>query len=191
MVTPWCTMFVVWLTVTLRVLKSGYMNASGLVGCWLIRSAFAAAMGLLLASSTPRTQGTVMADFVRPTPVIWSYPPEEEALACPGGPTAISAPRATAAAAAQAERARESRARRRPGHRARTLTESPLIIANSWRCSLTAQAVSKPVRQTAAPLPPAPARLSDDRRHHCQGEQQGGSERHQCDVNLVAQADRR
>src|SRR5215467_4230801 len=188
---PWCTMFLVWLTVTLRVLKSGYMNASGLVGCWLIRSAFAAAMGLLLALSTPRTHGTVRAELVRPTPVIWSYPPDEEARACPGGPTAISAPSASTAVDAPTERARDSRAEPRAARRPPAPTGSPRIIAASWRCSLSARGIPRPSQQMAGSLPPAPARLRDDRRHESESEQQGSSERHQCDLHFVAKADRR
>jgi hypothetical protein len=71
MVMPWCVMSWVWLTVTWRFLKSGYMNDTGLVGLALLRSALAAAMGLLLLSSRPCVQGTVSAELVDPAPVIW------------------------------------------------------------------------------------------------------------------------
>jgi len=89
------------------------------------------------------------------------------------------------------ERARDSRARPRPKRRARELTDSPFVIANSWRCSLSVRGIPESWREIAATLAPAPARLGDDRRQKSKSEQQGGGERHQCDVNLVAKADRR
>src|SRR5215469_17275641 len=91
MVTPWWTMFVVWLTVTFRFLKSGYMKDNGLVGLGLPRSAFALPMGWFLESSRPCAHGTVTAEAVSPTPVIWSSPGPEAARADPGGPMATSA----------------------------------------------------------------------------------------------------
>jgi len=48
------------------------MNDTGLVGFALLRSAFALAIGVLVLSSRPWVHGTVTAEAVGPTPVIWS-----------------------------------------------------------------------------------------------------------------------
>src|ERR1700722_13229769 len=103
-VMPWWVMSFVWLTVTLRFLKSLYMNDSGPVGLALLRSEFGASSpatslvrGLLLASSRPCVQGTVMEESLWPTPLIWS------ALAWPGAPIRIRPPAAARAISALAD----------------------------------------------------------------------------------------
>src|SRR5215471_11875287 len=76
-VMPWWVMFWVWLTVTCRFLKSGYMNDSGLVGLALDRSEFGLSslpgvlIGWFCAFRSPSVQLTVRAEEVVPTPVIW------------------------------------------------------------------------------------------------------------------------
>src|SRR5262245_58653577 len=163
-------MFLVWLTVTLRLLKSAYMNDSGLVGLALPRAAFELSMGLLFASSSPRVHGTVMAESVKPTPVIWSYPGPEAARACPGGPMATSAPSASAAAAAPAHRARDSTSP--PAERrARLPIASPSVIGRSRPRSPRPHRISQTRGQAPAPLLPAPAGLSDNWRHHYKAEE--------------------
>src|SRR5580698_6110766 len=136
-VMPWWLMSWVWLTVTFRFLKSLYMNDSGPVGSALPRSEFGASspgaavvIGLLLASSRPWVQGTVMADAVWPPPLIWS------ARACPGTPMRSRPPAAAAASSALSRWNRRSPAW--PGRCTWPLTGTLLVRLAARTCVLAA-----------------------------------------------------